>query len=131
MFHEGKQPTCSEGGWKDYVTCESCDYTTYEALGATGEHTYDAYGKCIYCKTSKAPAVYDPETATIVLHEVPEGTEKILISAYSEMGQLVGTAAGAVGVEIYLPFGESAYRICVYCFDSLWRPVGQSYILFP
>ncbi|MBQ2712857.1 MAG: leucine-rich repeat domain-containing protein [Clostridia bacterium] len=39
--HEGKAPTCIAEGWAEYVTCSSCDYTTYEALPATGVHTWD------------------------------------------------------------------------------------------
>ena len=34
--HEGKAATCSEDGWKDYVTCKNCNYTTYETIGKTG-----------------------------------------------------------------------------------------------
>ena len=38
VFHDGKAPTCTEFGWKDYVTCEDCDYTNYEVIDALG-HT--------------------------------------------------------------------------------------------
>ena len=37
--HEAKAATCTEGGWKAYVTCSRCDYTTYEVVEALG-HDY-------------------------------------------------------------------------------------------
>ncbi|MBR5113500.1 MAG: hypothetical protein IK097_08780 [Clostridia bacterium] len=36
--HEGKSSTCKEKGWKPYVTCSRCDYTTYEEL-PLADHT--------------------------------------------------------------------------------------------
>ena len=41
--HEGKTPTCTQIGWKEYVTCEreGCTYTTYTELPATGVHSWD------------------------------------------------------------------------------------------
>ena len=41
ILHGAKAPTCEEIGWEAYVTCESCDYTTYAELSATGEHRWD------------------------------------------------------------------------------------------
>ena len=38
VFHEGKPSTCTENGYKDYNTCENCDYTTFEEILAA--HTY-------------------------------------------------------------------------------------------
>ena len=32
VFHEGKEPTCTEEGRREYYTCENCDYTSYRAL---------------------------------------------------------------------------------------------------
>ena len=32
IHHEGKEPTCTEIGYKAYDTCSRCDYTTYETL---------------------------------------------------------------------------------------------------
>ncbi len=34
LFHDAKEPTCVENGWKAYETCETCDYTTFEELPA-------------------------------------------------------------------------------------------------
>ncbi|MBR5409692.1 MAG: InlB B-repeat-containing protein, partial [Clostridia bacterium] len=36
--HDGKTPTCMEGGWAPYQTCSRCDYTSYQALGADPEN---------------------------------------------------------------------------------------------
>lgn len=40
--HEAKDPTCTENGWQEYVTCdrEGCDYTTFVAIPAKGTHTW-------------------------------------------------------------------------------------------
>ena len=32
--HKGYAPSCTVNGWKDYVTCSRCDYTTYEEIPA-------------------------------------------------------------------------------------------------
>lgn len=57
VIHEGKAPTCTESGWAEYVTCEKCDYTTYEHLIA--HHTFEG-GICIACgeRESSAYLVY-------------------------------------------------------------------------
>ena len=39
VFHESKAPTCTEAGYKEYNTCENCDYTTFEPLPATHSYT--------------------------------------------------------------------------------------------
>ena len=36
VHHNGKEPTCTETGYKAYDTCSRCDYTTYEVLPALG-----------------------------------------------------------------------------------------------
>ena len=36
IFHEGKAPTCTENGYRAYVTCSRCDYTTYEEILSSG-----------------------------------------------------------------------------------------------
>ena len=38
--HEGKAATCLIDGYKTYVTCSNCDYTTFEKIEATG-HKYE------------------------------------------------------------------------------------------
>lgn len=47
VHHDAQAPTCTESGWKEYVTCEGCAYTTFEEIPATG-HAYEG-GACIYC----------------------------------------------------------------------------------
>ena len=39
VTHSAKSPTCTEVGWNAYETCETCDYTTYAEIAATG-HSY-------------------------------------------------------------------------------------------
>ena len=36
--HEAQAATCTEGGWDAYVTCENCEYTTFNAVAPHG-HT--------------------------------------------------------------------------------------------
>ncbi len=36
IAHEAKSATCTEKGWKAYVTCSRCDYSSYEEIPATG-----------------------------------------------------------------------------------------------
>ena len=36
IHHDAQAPTCTEGGWDAFETCSRCDYTTYEAVPATG-----------------------------------------------------------------------------------------------
>ena len=42
VSHSGKSATCTESGYRAYVTCENCDYTTYEEIPATG-HRFGAW----------------------------------------------------------------------------------------
>ena len=63
ILHNGKSATCTESGWKEYVTCSRCDYSTYESIDALGhneihhaaqaptctEHGWDAYVTCTAC----------------------------------------------------------------------------------
>ncbi len=39
VFHKGKPATCAEKGWEAYHTCTDCDYTDYNEIPATGDHT--------------------------------------------------------------------------------------------
>lgn len=41
IHHDGKDATCLEYGWYDYVTCSRCDYTTYMENPALG-HDFTA-----------------------------------------------------------------------------------------
>ncbi|MBQ7637463.1 MAG: hypothetical protein IJS90_01005, partial [Clostridia bacterium] len=42
VHHEAQAATCTEAGWNAYDTCSRCDYTTYEAIPATG-HSFTNY----------------------------------------------------------------------------------------
>lgn len=39
VSHPGKAAKCTEKGYKDYVTCKNCDYTTFEETPALGHDT--------------------------------------------------------------------------------------------
>jgi len=47
VVHDAKAATCGEIGWDEYVTCENCDYTTYEEIPALG-HNFEN-GLCTRC----------------------------------------------------------------------------------
>lgn len=43
IHHDAKAATCVDAGWEEYETCSRCDYTTYEEIEATGEHTWQPH----------------------------------------------------------------------------------------
>ena len=49
VSHQGKEATCTEAGWKAYVTCENCNYSTYEAIGEKGHTEVPHEGKAATC----------------------------------------------------------------------------------
>ena len=60
IFHAGQAATCAESGWEDYYTCSRGDYTTYQEIPATGNHTYEwqsengyYWQKCKVCSGEK------------------------------------------------------------------------------
>ena len=90
--HEGKTPSCNQGGWEAYETCQNCDYTTYEELPALGHDTiahdakaptctqigwnaYETCGRegCDYTTYEELPALGHEYEATTI---APSCTEK-------------------------------------------------------
>ena len=71
--HDGKEATCAEKGWKAYETCTRCDYTTYEEIPATGEHTWDEG------VITKQPTIteHGEKTHTCTICKTATKTEKI------------------------------------------------------
>lgn len=72
IAHSGKPATCTESGWKDYVTCSRCDYTTYQVEPAlkhditsydgkdktcteAGWEPYEACSRCDYTTYREIP----------------------------------------------------------------------------
>lgn len=51
--HDGKDPTCTVGGWAAYETCAVCDYTTYKELPPAG-HKPGPDGNCTVCGASSS-----------------------------------------------------------------------------
>ena len=44
IYHEAKEPTCTEVGWGAYYTCSRCDWSTYAEISALGHtSTKDSY----------------------------------------------------------------------------------------
>jgi len=85
ISHEAKAPTCTEAGWKAYVTCTRCDYTTYAEIPAG--HTiaqgdaqtktctqdgWDAYEYCTACDYTTKVVI--PAGHTIVQGAAQEKT---------------------------------------------------------
>ena len=46
--HGAKEPSCTEIGWDEYVTCSKCGYTTYLERSALGHDLSN--GKCSRCE---------------------------------------------------------------------------------
>lgn len=42
-IHEGKEPTCTEKGWKEYGVCSVCRHSTYTELPPLGHEHTDAW----------------------------------------------------------------------------------------
>ena len=72
--HSAKEPTCTEIGWDEYVTCNNCDLTTYVEIAALGHdlthheaqsatcteigwEAYDECGRCDYTTKVEKPAL--------------------------------------------------------------------------
>lgn len=56
--HDGKAPTCTEGGYDAYETCGRCDYTTYNAIKELGhKYSYDCQTICERCKDVRKTVV--------------------------------------------------------------------------
>jgi len=125
--HEGKLPTCADIGWKAYITCNRCDYSTYEELTATGMHEPDPYGKCIHCQTAEAPVGYDKATATVMLHRLPDKTEMVWIAVYNEAGQMIFAVAGAGNTPIAIP--ADGHTVKIFYLGSRYQPVDAPYVL--
>lgn len=50
VAHAGQAATCTDKGWKDYVTCSRCNYNTYEEIAALG-HTWSGEATCVSGQT--------------------------------------------------------------------------------
>lgn len=64
--HDAQEATCTQIGWKKYITCSDCDYSTYIEISATGhdvtsheyqaptctEHGWESYENCSRCDYS-------------------------------------------------------------------------------
>ncbi|MBR3976063.1 MAG: hypothetical protein IKJ88_09420, partial [Clostridia bacterium] len=107
--HSGKDATCTEGGWKAYVTCSRCDYTTYEEITATG-HTKISYEEKIADATCTQDGSYDKVTScSVCLAELDRVTVTV---------DALGHTDGAVVVENEVEadcVNDGSYDNVVYC----------------
>jgi len=72
--HPAQAPTCNEIGWAAYNACSRCDFSSYEAIPATG-HTFDGGYFCTVCDEEAPP------TDGIVFTAAGDGTYGV--SAYN------------------------------------------------
>ncbi|MDD6187602.1 MAG: hypothetical protein PUB11_06085 [Oscillospiraceae bacterium] len=71
-----KNPTCvAEGQYK--ATCGECGYTKYDAIAASGKHSYGADGKCTVCGNFDATKVTATPVATPEPTTTPAPVENI------------------------------------------------------
>ena len=78
--HDAKAVTCENFGWKDYVDCSECDYTTYVELPALGHDkvthkakaetcteigwkAYETCSRCSYTTYEEIPAIGHDEVS--------------------------------------------------------------------
>ena len=113
IAHEGKEATCTEGGWKAYVTCSRCEYTTYEAIGMLG-HTE---GQPV-TENNTAPSCTSAGTYDVVVYCKECGTELSRETVTTSVGQHVWSDEAVTGKEPTCL--EDGYD-CYYCiYDCGW-----------
>lgn len=120
--HEAKDPTCSEVGWDAYITCERCDYTTYQEK-ATLPHSFDENGFCTECDAYQ-PAVLD-ETVYMIgnagqlywfAQQVNSGNSAI-------NGKLTADIAVPAGTPAWTPIASNYSVEFTGCFDGAGKTV--------
>ena len=94
IFHDAKEPTCTEVGWDSYVTCSRCDYTTYEEIPAIG-HYFELSDICKRCNSKNTPNFttptegYNGEKVTIIFyHAMGSDLSDILDKYIAEFNKL-------------------------------------------
>ena len=126
--HKGQAATCTEKGWKEYVTCTRCDYTTYEEIPATGHTDEDSNYRCDDCGialcTEHNEEILPAQKATCTESGLTEGKKcsvcgEILVeqTVVSALGHTEETVAGkaATCMEAGLTDGKK----CSVCGETL------------
>ena len=126
--HKGQAATCTEKGWKEYVTCTRCDYTTYEEIPATGHTDEDSNYRCDDCGialcTEHNEEILPAQKATCTESGLTEGKKcsvcgEILVeqTVVSALGHTEETVAGkaATCMEAGLTDGKK----CSVCCETL------------
>ena len=121
VIHAAKDPTCTEIGWDEYVTCRECDYTTYvekpalghtevidEALAATCTKAGLTEGKhCSVCNAVLvAREVIKPNGHTEVVDEAVEPT---CTTAGKTEGKHCDICGEQLIIQIELPLAPHIY----------------------
>ena len=100
IHHDAQAPTCTEGGWDAYETCSRCDYTTYEAVPATGHD----WGAPTYVWADDNSKV----TATRVCGNDPAHVETEIANTTSEI--TVPATCTTAGTKVYkATFNNAAF----------------------
>ena len=73
VHHDGLEPTCTEKGYGEYITCENCSYSTKVEIAAKG-HTY-VDGKCNVCGQEDPNYGASEVTATLSFDNTAQRTE--------------------------------------------------------
>ena len=73
LHHDGLEPTCTEKGYGEYITCENCSYSTKVEIAAKG-HTY-VDGKCNVCGQEDPNYGASEVTATLSFDNTAQRTE--------------------------------------------------------
>lgn len=122
IYHEGKEPTCDEAGYKPYNTCSGCLLNTYVEIEALGHSYTDGKGDvCGICGNKHVhlsfgdwytPSGHEPTCTESGLQErkcngcnyIEEKTTATLSHNIGEDGKC--TECGGTNEGIYLPDEE-------------------------
>ena len=143
--HSAKDATCTQIGWKAYVTCTRCDYTTYKEIPATG-HTP---GTPATCTTAQTCTVCGTQLAAALGHapgaEATCTTPQTCTRCNAELAPALGHAPGAeatcttaqtctrCGTELAAALGHASgdpatcttAQICTRCGTQLAEALGH------
>ena len=101
VVYAGKEPTCTEGGWVEYVECQraGCGYSTYEELPAAGHRVLFNEGNSFVTENdSNYPFMEEGNVIVSTNHE----------DNSSATYTIIATASGVLELE-YVVSSESGY----------------------
>ena len=127
VYHEGKDPTCTEAGYEAYVTCSTCDYSTYEELLALGHNFVN--GKCTRCGESDGSGeAGDDDTYTrdgnyIYFGSYPQTkvTDSSLISSLNSLAGTLPTSSNSYSWTSYNYYIEGSVQNYMWYIDETYN----------